>query len=54
MKTPNETYLDLTPKEPEQEEDEDLETGFEIDLGNAGFGLEGIPTMDLEIGLTDF
>lgn len=51
METPNETYLDLTPK---QEEVEDLETGFEIDLGDADLGLEGIPTMDLEIGKSDF
>ena len=54
METPNEQYLDLTPKEPEQEEVQDLEIRFEIDIGNAGEGLEGIPTMDLEIGLTDF
>ena len=49
MEKQNNEYLDLMPK---QEELQELNTGFEF--GNASSGLEGIPTMDLEIGITDF
>ena len=68
MKKQNDKYLDLMPKKPKQEEvqepssdfDMDLgnsqnsETGFEMDFGNADSGLEGIPTIDLEIGKPNF
>lgn len=54
MEKENNEYLDLAPEKEVQEETENLKTGFEIDFGNSREGLEGIPTMDLGIGLTDF
>lgn len=65
MEKQNNGYLNLMPKQEEVQEpssdfDMDLgnsenhETGFEMDLGDADSNLEGIPTIDLEIGLTDF
>ncbi len=59
MKEQNNEYLDLIPEQDinenlltDFEEAQDLNIGFEF--GDASSSLEGIPTMDLEIGLTDF
>lgn len=51
MEKQSNEYVDLMPK---QEELEEFSTGFEIDFKDTDKGLEGIPTMDLEIGLTNF
>ena len=59
MKKENNEYLNLM---PEQDTSENLETdsedsqGFEtsFEFGDVSSNLEGIPTMNLEIGSTDF
>ncbi len=51
MEKENDGYLNLM---PEKEEVQESNTGFETDFGNTDSGLEGIPKMDLGIGLTDF
>ena len=47
MEKQNNEYLDLMPKQEDN-------TGFELDLTAHDKGLEGVPTMDLGIGITDF
>lgn len=65
MKKQNNEYIDLMPKKEEvQESSSDFDmnlgnsknpnTDFELDFTEHDKGLEGIPTMDLEIGLTGF
>ncbi|KKK82997.1 hypothetical protein LCGC14_2797770 [marine sediment metagenome] len=65
MEKQNDEYLDLMPKKEKVQEDssefdmnlgnsKNSNTGFELDFTDHDKGLEGVPKMDLGIGITDF